>query len=140
MINRKNLLLVLCLLFILDVIVTIVGAVMLDLPKFYGLTSNAGRTDGTVTSKERENHMSIRFEYEANGRKFTSLGRAEDLNTTFDQIEVGAHVPVSYDPSNPAFAILGDPRRYFYSSLRGTIFIFTGLIVCTLLYVLTRTG
>jgi hypothetical protein len=123
---------------LVSVLVTIFGAVLLDVPKFYSLVKNSRSTLGTITAKQPENHMAVQFEYVANGQKFESVGRAEDIGESFNEIQVGREVPISYDSSNPSSATMGEPNRYLYSSLRGTLFIFVGLLICFVLFVLKR--
>jgi hypothetical protein len=136
--NFRNLTVVILGFVIANVLLTIVGAVILDVPKFYSLVKNSRSTLGTIISMQPENHMAIQFEYVANGQKFVSVGRAEDIGKSFNEIQVGREVPVSYDSSNPSSATMGEPDRYLYSSLRGTLFIFVGLLICFVLFVLKR--
>jgi hypothetical protein len=136
--NFRNLTVVILGFVIANVLLTIVGAFILDVPKFYSLVKNSRTTLGTIISTQPENQMAIQFEYVANGQKFVSVGRAEDIGKSFNDIQVGREVPVSYDYSNPSSATMGEPGRYLYSSLRGTLFIFVGLLICFVLFVLKR--
>jgi hypothetical protein len=113
-----------------------IGAMLLDVPKYYSLVNNARLTTGTVISKEPENHMAIQYEYEANGQRYTSKGRAEDIGKSFETIEIKESVPVYYDMSNPSSASLGEPNRYLSSSLRGTVFISICVALFFFLYVI----
>lgn len=114
------------------------GAFLLNVPKYYSLVRHAQPTVGIVKSKERENHMSVWFEYTVDGHLFKSAGRAGDIGRTFDSIQNGEAVTVYYDQSNPASATMGEPSKYLNASIRGTCFIFTGLMLCSLLYELRK--
>jgi hypothetical protein len=119
-------------------LITVIGAWLLDLPKFYSLTQHGQAAFATVVSKEPENHMSIWFEYRVDGRTYKSAGRAEDIGKSFGEIQIGEDVPVYYDSSNPLSATMGRPEKYFYSSLRGVCFILVGLGGSFIVYVLKR--
>ena len=114
--------------------VTMLAAILLDFPKFYSLANHARSATAKVTSKERANHMSIRFQYEVDDQIFSSVGRGEDIGKTFETVEVGDMVPIVYDTSNPQSSVMGEPEKYLYGSIRGIAFIFLGLSVCLLWY------
>lgn len=124
--------------FIVSLLLTVVVALSLRVPEYYSLVKNAHPTTGSVTSKERENHMSIRFEYRVGKQVFTSVGVAEDIGRTFESIQLGEVVPIVYDDTDRGFAVMGDPRRRLNSSLRGTGFGFVGLLICFLLFALRQ--
>ena len=86
--------------------------------------------------------MSVWFQYGIGDQVFTSAGRAEDIGRTFDSLQIGETVPISYDSTEQSSAVLGNPEKYLFSSLRGTGYAFVGLLICFLLYVrrLARRG
>ena len=118
--------------------IALIGIVFLDVPKFYSLTKHAVPAYGTVVSKEPSNHMSVWFEYQVDGHGYRSAGTAGDIGRSLGEIEIGEKVPINYDESDPAFAVMGDPHKYLYSSLRGTVFLAIGVIFLSLVYVLKR--
>jgi hypothetical protein len=124
--------------FLIAGVVAVIGAMALDVPKFYSLVRNAHCTTGTVVAKQPENHMLVQFKYEVNGEIHTSGGRAEDVGRSFDSVQIGDEVPVYYDTSHPASATMGDPNKYLSAGLRGTAFILIGLTVCFFMYILKR--
>lgn len=124
--------------FVVSLLLTVVVALSLRVPKYYSLVRNAHPTTGSVISKERENHMSIWFEYRVGNQFFTSGGVAEDIGRTFDSIQIGEVVPIVYDDTDQGFAVMGNPRRHLNASLRGTGFGFIGLLICTLLLALRQ--
>lgn len=113
-----------------------IGAFLLSVPRYYSLVRRAQPALGTVKSKERENHMAVWFEYAVDERLYQSAGRAEDVGKSFDAIQVGEAVQVYFDSSNPSSATIGDPSRYLYSSIRGTLFVIVGYVFCILIYFL----
>src|ERR1044072_589904 len=119
----------------LAIILGVIGAALLDVPKFLRLTRHAQIVDGTVILKERENHMSVWCEYKVDGQMFKSAGRAGDVGKTFEAIQIGEIVPVYYDPMNPAASTIGNPERYLQSSLVGTGVIFIGVTVFFIIFV-----
>ena len=123
---------------ILIVGMSVIGAWFLDVPKFCSLVLNSVVSQGTVVSKEKENHMSVWFEYKVAGRTFRAAGRAGDIDRTFETIQIGESVPVYYDATNQESATMGDPNKYLRSSIRGTAFIFFSLIVVSLLYLVKQ--
>ncbi len=138
MAKSKNFIIVL-LAFFFVLFLTMITAMLIGLPRFYSLVHNARYATGVVVSKERENHMSIWFQYPVEGQIFRSAGQAEDLERAFDGIQIGETIPVSYDSTNYGSAVMGRaPEKYMYSSLRGTGFAFVSLIVCFSLYALKR--
>jgi hypothetical protein len=124
--------------FFLIVLTGVVGAVLLDVPKFYGLSNRARVINGAVTAKEPENHMSVWFEYNVDGQMFRSAGRAGDIGKSFETIQIGEIVPVYYDPLNPAACTMGKPDRYLESSLFGTGFILVGVTILFLIFMIKR--
>src|SRR5437868_14758424 len=75
-------------------VVAAIGLLFLNIPKFYSLVRSGRETTGTVTMKERENHMAIRIAYEVEGQKLFTVGSAGNIGRTFESIEIGEKVPV----------------------------------------------
>ena len=107
-------------------------------PRYYSLMRHAQPINATVTSKEPENHMSVWFEYQVDGRTYRGAGRAGDIGETFSSIQTGDQVPIVYDSSDPASAIMGDPQEHLKASLRGVIFISFGLLLMFVIYIWRR--
>jgi len=119
-------------------LVAAISGWLIGVPRYYSLTRNARLANGTVTSKEPGNHMSVWYEYKVDGRTYRSAGSAEDIGKTFDAIQVGEQISVYYDQSNPASALSGDPQKYLYESLEGVCFVFFGVIILVSIYFLKR--
>ena len=111
-------------------------AYLVDLPKFYSLNQNVRSGTGKVISKERANHMSIGFQYQVDDQVFSSIGNAGDIGRTFDSVEVGDSLPISYDTSNPQSAVIGQPQKYLFSAIRGMVFVFLGLCISLFWYLI----
>ena len=123
---------------ILAILTTVILAMAIRLPAAYSLVQNGRSATGTVVSLERENHRSVRFQYKIDRQTFTSLGRAENIDRTFESMQIGETVPITYDATDHNSAVMGPPTTYLYDDLRGIGFAFIGLVVCFLLYLWKR--
>jgi hypothetical protein len=101
----------------------IIGVIALDVPKYFGLASRGVETQGVVLAKEPKNHSFIRYSYSVNQEEHVSVGSAGGINRSFDELKPGESVRIFYDPEDPAFSLLGDPKAQFKSMLRGTAFL-----------------
>lgn len=87
----------------------------------YALVKNRIQVEGTVVEKREAEHQAIVFKYFVDGQEYSGGGRASNFDKDFANISIGDKVPVYYDAKNHANASLGDPRRIFYSNIRGAI-------------------
>jgi hypothetical protein len=78
---------------------------------------------GRVTSKEPENHATVRYSYVVNDKEYVGAGHAGDENPEFDKIQIGDRVVVYYDPDNPAESILGNPWDDLGAQNTGILFL-----------------
>ena len=137
MVKSKNLIL-LIVFATLALLTTVFWAMAIRLPAAYSLVQNGQSAMGTVVSLERENHRSVRFQYQVDGQSFTSLGSAENIGRTFELMQIGETVPITYDATDHGSAVMGPPERFLYDGLRGIGFAFIGLTVSFLLYLWKR--
>ncbi|HZE72058.1 MAG TPA: DUF3592 domain-containing protein [Pyrinomonadaceae bacterium] len=63
-------------------------------------------TQGQITAKEPENHMSIRYSYLVGAETFSGL---ESVGNSIGSLNVGDKVTVFYLPTNPALSCFCDP-------------------------------
>jgi hypothetical protein len=97
-----------------------------DWPKWHGLAARAVETEGRVTAKEPQNHMSIRYSYKVEQQNYTGLGQGGGANPEFEQLSVGDRIKVFYDSANPEISMPGDPQAQSSSIIRAVVF---GVIV-----------
>jgi len=96
------------------------GALLLEVPKYYRLDEHGIKLSGRIIELQLLNHASVRYEYEVDSRPYTGIGHAGDIGSTFDDLRPGESVSVFYDPQRPEFSCLGEPRQHLNSLLRGT--------------------
>ena len=89
----------------------------------YERLEHAGKqTEGTITAKERGNHESVRFQYTVSSKVYSGTDSLGFTNLSFDNVNVGDAVPVTYWPTEPIVAIIGNPYQ-IYMSWTGLLFI-----------------
>jgi hypothetical protein len=98
------------------------AAANLKLPSLFRLLTGGVETGGVITDKIRENHQRIRYSFTVDGHTYTWGGFSGDIEKTFDQVNVGDPVSITYEKDNPTNSCLGDPRNTFYPNLRMAIF------------------
>jgi hypothetical protein len=103
---------------IVVLLTTIVGGLALNVPRDYSLVTNARTTIGIVVSKDSKQHRTVYFDYQVNGQTFRSGGSAEDAGTSFEAMEIGQTVPVTYDATNYSSALIGLPNKHLNDGLR----------------------
>ncbi len=62
-------------------------------------------------------HQTVKYHYEAAGRTFEGRGLSWRPNPDLSEIKPGQKLVVYYDPANPSFSMLGDPRQPLQSDL-----------------------
>jgi hypothetical protein len=120
-----------------------IGNLLLDTSGLEDFTAKGVSIYGKVTAKEPENHQTVRYVYEVNGKQYEGAGGAERGNPPFDEIQIGQKVVVFYKPENPEKAILGYPQLYVDTNYNGALFFsiaFSAFIMVpvVLIYVLYR--
>jgi len=109
--------------------VTAIGLGSFNIPSLYPLARRGVQTVGTVTGFEPNNHRTVHYAFEANGKTF--LGGQEggvdgDATTTF------AKHAVFYLPENPYTSCIGDPKPMFWNeviTIALGMFIFVPLVL-----------
>jgi len=120
------------------IIAALVGAFLSYLPKYYRLNHFGVQTQGTVISKEKENHQFIGVEYEVDNNKFKVKGNAEDFGKVFFTVNLNEKVPVTYNPYAPEESCLGNPEQQLNESIIGTCFVSTFPIIVFLVYLIRK--
>src|ERR1700694_3140043 len=105
-----------------------IGIVTLNWPEALALATRAVEVQGTVVSKEPENHKFIQYTYVVGEATYSGLGSAGRDNPTFEQLKIGDRVKLYYDPDSPKESILGDPKEHAKSITRGWLPISKGRI------------
>ena len=99
------------------------------LHRYSALVRSGVKVTGSVTAKEPMNHASVRYDYYADGTKYS--GDPCPVGGAFDRIQVGDSIPVTYLPSSPATSACGDAQQA-YDTNWGIAFIvvpsFTSLV------------
>jgi Protein of unknown function (DUF3592) len=99
------------------------GATMLDVQKFYLLSTRGMRAEARVTDTELSNHNSVNYSYEASRQSYQGRGAADRINRDSSAIRIGETFQIIYDPLDPASSCLGDPGEQLRTSLTGVVFI-----------------
>src|SRR5436190_6982616 len=71
------------------------------------------RTEGTVIQAIPEMHGTVRYSYEAGGRKYEGQTQPTMPNPPIDRLKPGAVVTIYYDPQTPEKSVLGNPNLLF---------------------------
>ena len=121
--EQKKITRVASIIILITIMAAVIGAMLFDFPKYYQLSRYGIETQGTIISKEKENHMYISFNYEVRNQIFKSGGRAEDIGKNFESVQLNEKVQVYYDPNNPEIATLGNPSKQLKSSIFGICFV-----------------
>lgn len=113
--------------FVLSLLAT-VYAVGFSLTSFqifeaYQLVRNGTKSTGLVFDKDRENHQRIRYRFTLDGKTYHSSGFSADTGKSFDEIQIGQSVPITYETGNPYNSTIGDSESTFYPNLRLAIFV-----------------
>jgi hypothetical protein len=81
---------------------------------WYRLAVNGRETQARITRRQPENHQTCHFEYKIGSETY----QGSDEGCSF---EVGSIVPVTYSPTNPAFATTWSPQAELLTELLGAI-------------------
>lgn len=80
------------------------------------LTLAGIRTEGTVTGKEPHNHQQVRYAFAVGDLRIVGIGGAgRGELPSFEQIDVGRVIPVTYLPDEPTVSAPGDPADLYGS-------------------------
>jgi hypothetical protein len=107
---------------VLAIIGAEIGNLLLNSADLNEFTEKGIPIYGKVTAKEPENHQTVRYIYEVNGKQFDGAGSAGRGNPPFNEIQIGQKLVVFYNPESPEKAILGYPQMYAGSNRGGIIF------------------
>lgn len=69
------------------------------------------RVDGTVAQVLPQMHATVRYNYEAGGRRYDGQTQPWPPNPPIEGLTSGAKVTVYYDPQNPEKSVLGSPNE-----------------------------
>lgn len=133
--KRKPLLISLLIWLALAIFFGAIGVVVLDWPKWHGLSERGVEVEGKVTAKEPENHMFIHYTYDVGGETYAGLGSGGGINPEFEKLKIGDRVRVFYDSDRPKVSTMGDPREEATSmtfgvgllTIAGSLFAMIGL-------------
>ena len=71
---------------------------------------------GKAIEKYPENHATIKYSYEIEGKQFFGFGNAGNGNAGFDEIRIGQKVIVFYDRESPEISMMGYPQSSFQAN------------------------
>jgi len=100
-----------------------IGMVTLNWPEALALATHGIEVQGTVVSKDHENHNFIQYTYVVGEATYSGLGSAGRGNPTFEQLKIGDRVKLYYDPDSPKESILGNAKEHAKSITTGLLFI-----------------
>jgi hypothetical protein len=121
--NSKGVLTIFTIWLLLTFFFACLGLAALDWRRWDKLSGYDNVTEGRVTAKEPRNHQLVRYSYEVGGRAYSGAGNAGRGNPSFDQLNIGDRVRVSYDPHDPSESFLGNPEAQLRSLKTGVIFL-----------------
>jgi hypothetical protein len=100
------------------------GAAILEVPKYYFLTTLGISTEGSIIALEADKHGSVVYGYKTTSRdSYEGSGLAGDINARFDDLQLAQKVRVYYDPWAEGVSCLGEPGKHLSTMLRGNAFI-----------------
>lgn len=88
------------------------------------------RTTGRIVELLPHQHQSVRYEFEAGGRRYVKLGGVSSIGKTPLNMSIGDIVPLYYRPDDPTVSWIGNPETSI-SPLRIKIlgaFTFTAIV------------
>lgn len=135
---RASYLLIVSAFFLLIVVFGFIGAFLFGLPKYYSIYMEGAETRGMIVSKDREQHQYIQAEYNVDGKKYVTGGRADSFGKDFDSVKIGDSVPIFYNKSRPSSAIFGDPDKHLNSSIISTLVVASTPLILFFAYVLRK--
>jgi hypothetical protein len=89
----------------------------LNVPHLEHLTTRGVQTQATVTELTPKEHLTLRYEYQVDGKKFEQQGAPWRPNPPLDEIKVGDSLVIYYDPVYPSVSVLGDPKPMLTNEL-----------------------
>jgi hypothetical protein len=102
---RKTLIIIITMIVTAVVISFILGT--LNWKRYWDLSRVGLATEGHVIAKEPDNHMSVRYTYQANGE---TLVGAQSVGRSINGFNLGDPVKIYYLPSDPSVSCFCDPR------------------------------
>lgn len=87
------------------------------------LEKNGKEIYGQVTGKHPEEHQTIEYTYTVNGREYAGTGSSDEGNPPFENIQIGDHFIVVYDPEDPEQSISGYPQERIIRNKTGVYFV-----------------
>jgi membrane protein implicated in regulation of membrane protease activity len=103
-----------------------------SLRSYAALASRGVRTTGTVAELLPRDHASARYRYQVGDKSYEGLAGPREPNPPLEALKVGDAVVVYYNPTRPAFSVLGDPKPILeneVTSIAGAAIMFPTLIV-----------
>jgi hypothetical protein len=91
------------------IICLIIGS--FDVPKLEVLSKRGIKTKGKVLDVFPNNHQTVKYSFEAEGKIFTNTGLPGFGNPAPGDLRPGDEVLVFYDPFEPINSNLGDPKK-----------------------------
>ena len=68
------------------------------------------RTTGRIVELLPHQHQSVRYEFEAGGRRYVDLGGVSSIGKTPLEMSIGDMAPVYYLPNDPTVSWIGNPE------------------------------
>ena len=101
------------------VMVTTVGLVLgrLNLPTYWELLHLGRSADAVVLRTNCDNHASVFYKFEADGRQYEDFGSAGYGTPDCDEIKAGDPIVIHYLPSRPHINVPGDIKQRWANEL-----------------------
>jgi len=99
-----------------------VGLGSLNIPRLYPLMRRGVKTCGTVTAFEPNNHNTVRYSFEVDGKSYSGAqGGGRGLDVPGFPANCEGHV-VFYLPDDPYVSCIGDPDPMFKNEVISILF------------------
>lgn len=82
----------------------------LNMPRFRRMAVEAVPTNGRITATDCQNHGTVRYAFEADGREATGAGLSPDDGPRCEDCRPGDRVTVWYIPADPTVSSLCEPQ------------------------------
>lgn len=112
------------------------GSYVLDPAHLEYMTKESKGVYGQVVTKEPENHATVRYTYSVAGVEYTGSGGAGADNPDFDQLQIGDHVIVYYDPAHPEESVSGNPWEDLGARYTGILFLTLAFPLFPMIFIL----
>lgn len=84
------------------------GCSAFGVPSFYRMVKHPAVTDGWIVKKEPDNRSNVKYAFKVGSTTYEGEGGIGDA---FDAARPGDPVKVIYDPIDPTWSTLGDPKQ-----------------------------